>query len=320
MPSVVDLKSVQFLGTAVVGQNSAPLLITSRNSATPNTTVPVYGFAAVGPETDIDASVVPKGAGAFALHVADGAVAGGNKRGANAVDLQTSRTAATQVASGAQAFQAGQNNTASGAQSVALGVGNTSSGARTFAYGNANTVSATDAFAIGNTNTVSGVASGALGNFGTTNGIQGQLVLGHNSTVLGRFQTGFTGLYQTTTGATATRATADGTTTGTAANQLTLRNNSVFKVEGRVVAYDLTTLDAKEWNFSTLIKRGANAATTALVGTPSVTSAFADTNAAAWTIAVSADTATGSLALTVTGAGTNQIRWFAEVSSFETGV
>ena len=325
-------------------------LTPTMNTAAPNATVPVEALVATnsnGTFANIDVAIVPKGTGAFSLQVADNAITGGNKRGANAVDLQTSRTAATQVASGSRSFVAGQNNTASGAQSVAIGQTNTASGSQSIAVGSGNTCSGfasiaagaqssatannafafgfqanatgVTSFAIGAAANATGLNSGALGQNCTTNGIQGQVAFGHNSDALGRYQTTLTGLRQVTTGTTATRATADGATAATA-NQLTLRNNSVFKFMGRVVAYDLTTLDAKEWEFSGLIKRGANAAATSLVGTPSVTSQFADTNAAAWMVAVSADTTNGALAVTVTGAGANQIRWYVEVFAYETGV
>jgi len=58
------------------------------------------------------------------------ATLGGNARGAGAIDLQMGRTAATQVASGANNVAIGLNNTASGAAgSVAIGNTNTSSNA-----------------------------------------------------------------------------------------------------------------------------------------------------------------------------------------------
>jgi hypothetical protein len=312
-------------------------LTPSINVAAPNTTVPVQSFVAgnTGGQTytNIDVAIVPKGTGAFSLQIADNATTGGNKRGANAVDLQTSRTAATQVASGLASFAAGRNATASAQDSIAIGNTSTASGNFAVSIGVNSNVSGASAVGIGANCTSSGVSSVALGDNSvasgsysvatglrsTTNGIQGQVAFGHNSNLLGGYQTTLTGLRQVTTGTTPTRATADGATAATA-NQLTLRNNSVFKFMGRVVAYDLTTLDAKEWEFSGLIKRGANAAATSLVGTPTVTSQFADTAAAAWMVAVSADTTNGALAVTVTGAGANQIRWYVETFAYETGV
>ena len=119
-----------------------------------------------------------------------------------------------------------------------------------------------------------------------------------------------------TADATATRITADATA-ASATNQLVLRNSSAFRVRGTVVARNTSTNDCKEWTFEALIKRGANAATTSIVGTPTLTSTFADAAAASWAIAISADTTNGALAITGTGAASTSIRWTAVVHSIE---
>ena len=119
-----------------------------------------------------------------------------------------------------------------------------------------------------------------------------------------------------TTNATPTRITSD-STAASASNQLTLRNNSAFRVRGTVVARNTSTNDCKEWTFEALIKCGFSAAATAIVGTPSITSTFADTNAASWAVAVTADTVNGALAITATGAASTSIRWTAVVHSIE---
>lgn len=308
---------VNLLGVPVTdAANGMPVL---KNVTSPNTTTPVLHLTATGAEANLDVAVVVKGTGAFALDVADGLTAGGNKRGTNAVDIQKSRTAATQVASGNFSFVAGQNNTGSGLNSVAIGLGNSATGSGSIAIGDSSTSSGSDSVVIGRSSTASGADSFVTGAFGTSNGVKGQFVMGHESNLLGGYQTTMTGLRQVTTGTTSTRATTDAAAAGTA-NQLVLRNNSVFKVVGRAVAYDLTTLDAKEWDFSALIKRGAAAANTSFVGTPSITSAFADTAAATWVITLTADTTNGALGVNVQGAGANQIRWYIQVLAYETGV
>lgn len=119
-----------------------------------------------------------------------------------------------------------------------------------------------------------------------------------------------------TANATATRITANASA-ASASNQLTLRASSVFRVRGTVVARNTTTNDCKEWTFEALIKRGASAAATAIVGTPSITSTFADASTASWGIAVTADTTNGALAITATGAASTSIRWTAVVHSIE---
>jgi hypothetical protein len=86
------------------------------------------------------------------------------------VDLQTQRTAATQVASGPRSFVAGLNNTASGFQSVAMGSTCTASGSQAFAMGSTSLASNTGSTAMGNS-TASGTQSFAMGN-STASGTQ----------------------------------------------------------------------------------------------------------------------------------------------------
>jgi len=121
--------------------------------------------------------------GALSLQIPDGKITGGNRRGNGAVDLQTSRTAATQVASGPFAVVLGVDNTASGGSlvtrvaavsigsgnnnagsnsSLAIGVGNTLSNNSPAAFGGSNTVSCFEGLAIGFSNAVSG-GGGAVG-------------------------------------------------------------------------------------------------------------------------------------------------------------
>jgi hypothetical protein len=101
-------------------QNSA-FVIADNATASPNNTVNHASIQATGGTTNVSVSIVPKGTGAFCLQVPDGTATGGNARGANAVDLQTKRSSAAQVASGADSFAATANSTASGTGSVAFG-------------------------------------------------------------------------------------------------------------------------------------------------------------------------------------------------------
>ena len=81
--------------------------------------------------TNSDLVLTPKGTGAFILGPKpDGTTTGGNARGTNAVDLQTTRSAVTQVASGTRSFVGGgERNTASNTNNVvAGGYQNTASG------------------------------------------------------------------------------------------------------------------------------------------------------------------------------------------------
>ena len=118
----------------------------AQNTTAPNATVPVDSLTAVTGTTDGDFAILPKGAGAILAQIPDGTITGGNKRGANAVDLQTTRTLATQVASGNySAIIGGLNNTASGFGSFAQGTSTTASGGYSHAEGQLGIASATGA-------------------------------------------------------------------------------------------------------------------------------------------------------------------------------
>ncbi len=90
---------------------------------------------------NINLVLSPKGNGAFMLQVPDGTTTGGNARGANAIDLQTWRTAATQVAAGTADFQAGANNTTNAGYSATFGQYNSNTGQHGFVCGSNNTLS-----------------------------------------------------------------------------------------------------------------------------------------------------------------------------------
>ena len=121
-------------------------------------------------------AIVPKGTGALTAAIPEGTSAGGNARGSRAVDLQTDRNNAAQVASGANSFVGGgRRNTASGSYSIAIGgastasnsgaialggngsTGATASGSGSLAVGAASTASGTDSLAF-----QAGTASGQL--------------------------------------------------------------------------------------------------------------------------------------------------------------
>lgn len=117
--------------------------------------------------------------------LADGTAAGGNARGTGAVDWQSARTAATQVASGNYSvICGGQANTASGANAaVAGGVTNTASGGTsTVAGGTGNTASASWSTVVGgSTNTASFLRSVVVGGANNTASANGAAVVGGSS-------------------------------------------------------------------------------------------------------------------------------------------
>jgi hypothetical protein len=134
-------------------------------TASPNNTINVVQIAAKGSGTNIGLAITPKGTGYISAQVPDGTATGGNARGARSVDFQTSRTAATQVASGSSSvIFAGVNNTASGSNASCAGSGNTASGAESFVAGLTCTASNQSAIAFGQGSSATGSRSVAIGN------------------------------------------------------------------------------------------------------------------------------------------------------------
>jgi hypothetical protein len=198
------------------------------NSASPNATVPVASLSASNAASNVDLALIPKGTGALLLAIPDSLTAGGNKRGANAIDLQTVRTANTHVASGSKAIAVGDSNTASGTNSIAIGTtnvagtsstaigtGNTSNASNAVAIGNGNSVTGVGAVATGVSNVASGTYSTAQGSAASTQGIQGRRAQASDKfATTGDAQISDWVLRAATSNATATLMTADGGTGG----------------------------------------------------------------------------------------------------------
>jgi hypothetical protein len=266
---------------------------------------------------------------------------GGNARGANAVDLQTSRTAATQVASGGQsAVHGGSANTASGSGStVAGGLTNTASSANTaIGGGSANTASNTAAtVAGGSTNLASGLnAAIAGGNTNTANGSYSWVPGGQNASArsaygkgvfaAGRFaadgdaQQGFSVLRRQTTDATVTRVTADGGG-ASGGNTLNLPAFGAFFGRLRVVSKLTGGTDAAVWDVAVAAVRGATGASLVIflgAGASLPPTASNGTSAPNWRLTIATDTLNGGIAISITGAALSTINTVATFDSTET--
>ena len=160
--------------------------------------------------TNANLVIAPNGTGAIVASIPDGTAAGGNARGSNAVDLQTLRVVATQVASGRDCVIAGGNN-------------NTSSGEVNVVGGGSNN----------NTNGIYSVISGGLNNSinyfaatgstisgGSTNTISERydtIAGGLSNTVSSQYSTVSGG--QTNTASTNTHATVVGGQSNTSSGQ-----------------------------------------------------------------------------------------------------
>jgi len=218
----------------------------------------------------------------------------------------------------------GIKNTATGLYSI-IGGGNTNitSGAYSIAAGgqnnNASNLYSTISGGVDNVSN-SAVSTVAGGFKGTTRGITGYTVFPSCyipiSNTLGVSQAALLILGKQTTDATATVLTSDtGGAGGT--NQVILPNNSAYFFKGEVISGVTGGGDTKGWTIEGVIKRGANAASTALVGTPTVTSTYADAGASTWVIAVTADTTNGGLRVTFTGQASTTIRTVCQIRTTE---
>jgi hypothetical protein len=101
-------------------------------------------------------------------------------------------------------------------------------------------------------------------------------------------------------------------------NQIILPNNSAYSFSGTIIARQQASAGSEyaSWEVKGALLRDATAATTVL-GNGIKNKLFASTGAAAWDIALTADTVNGGLAITVTGAAATNIRWVATVNTSE---
>jgi hypothetical protein len=155
------------------------------NTYIPTTSTIVYGtptlnfsgVSSIGLQNDGSVFVQPAGTGALQAQQTTSSVTGGNARGANAVDWQTSRTAATQVASGTQStISGGINNTVSSQYGV-IGGGTTN------IVGTGGFVSTVSGGFSNNSNNAYTFVGGGTAN--TASGIKSLVVGGENNSALG---------------------------------------------------------------------------------------------------------------------------------------
>jgi len=225
------------------------------------------------------------------------------------------------IASGAGAFIGGGGVYAG--LSAASNLGNTASGDGSFIGGGfANQAQSFGSSILGGYSNIANASySVVLGStYGTTRLIQGNTVIPASISPVassnGSSQAAILILGAATTDATATVLRSNTSAAGTT-NQVILPNNSAYYFKGAVIAGVTGAGDTKGWSIEGVIKRGAGVGTTALVGTPTVTSMYADLGAATWAVTATADTTNGGLKITVTGQASTTIRWVCELDTTE---
>jgi hypothetical protein len=235
------------------------------------------------------------------------------------------------VASGDWSFVGGGiKNVASGLGSVICGggtdnniIGNTASGVASFVGGGrSNTSSGVGAMVLG------GIGNTANGNYSSVNGgnyISTRSITGNiafsSDTPLGTFVTGQTQaallvLARQTTDATPTALCSNSSAAGTT-NQVILPNNSAYLFKATVISNVTGGGNTSAWKLEGAIKRGANAASTTIVGLVTTTLLAQDAGAATWAIAATADTTNGGLRITFTGQASTTIRTVCKVETTE---
>jgi hypothetical protein len=169
----------------------------------------------------------------------------------------------------------------------------------------------------GRLNTASGAYSAVVGGYGaTTRGLNGaEAFAATYFAAQGDAQRALYVASGETTTATPLVITLDQGAAGTT-NQVVLPNDATYFFKVSIVARRTDAdNESAAYTFEGCIDRNANAASTALVGTPVKTILAEDTSA--WDVSVSADTTNGALAITVTGQAAKTIRWVAKIETVE---
>jgi hypothetical protein len=264
---------------------------------------------AIGRNSSNAASTTATGAGSMAL---GGSYASGSNSFAAAVANNTSSYGALQanaVAIGqsakcnaSSALSLGYFSNATGIYSVAIGYGANASGGYSIAISGdwSSSASATGAVALG-----TAVVANTVGKYAYSGGLLGGV---------GSSQTGTFVLGVTTSNTTATVLATNGSAAG-ALNQVIVPNNSAYAFSGIIVARERAPFGTQSaaWRVEGLIRREGTAASTTLVAS----TVTAISNVPGWTLALSADTTNGGLAVTATGSATASIRWVATIQTSE---
>lgn len=246
----------------------------------------------------------------------------GNARGTNAVDLQVTRSSASQVASGASAFQVGMNCTASGVESVAMGRDTSATASRSVALGSFTAASGLYSFASGANTAGSGQSSTALGQSTTASEFY-SIAVGGFSVASQRGQFAHSGYKISSSGDSqysrfvSRWQTTDATPVEMSINsssiltRITLPSGKTWRFVIELVAKKTSNGDTFAATYVGAIKRVGTA--TSLVGTVTERDKVNDAGASTWSVAVTADDTNESLKIEVTGAASTTINWCAVV-------
>jgi hypothetical protein len=307
----VDNAALRADGTGGATLQNSAWIINDNLTASPNNTVNHACLEATGGTTNVSVSIKPKGSGAFSLSAPDGTSTGGNARGTNAVDLQTARSAASQVASGTAAIAMNQLCTASGRGAIAGGYQSVASGQfEPIALGKFATASGTEgSVAIGPENVASASYTNAFG-YGSTATRHGQesYSAGYFAAAGDAQKVSFV-VRNKTTNSTPTTLFLDGSAT-----RLTVTSGKVLSFTARITGIKSDGSAVAEFLRRGVIKNVGG--TTSLVGSIETIGTDIENNAST-DIAITADNTNDALQINVTGITAETWRWVAVVEGIE---
>lgn len=266
-----------------------------------------YGGVAIG-ASSYATTGVSVGDSAFTY---DGIAIKGNAQGSRAVCIGAN------YANGQDSVSIGSSASSGGTESIAIGKSATTSGYNYgISIGSNSLCNDYYGISIGNSANSAAMYGIALGRYSFAPSSKISMKANEQFSTSGDAQAGKFILMRQTANGTATVLTATNSAPSST-NILNLPNNATYAFKGIVVAKDDSTLDSAMWEVIALMKRGSNASTTALVGTPTITKVFADAGASTWSIALTADTTNGGGIITVTGEASKTIRWVTNIDSAE---
>lgn len=229
-----------------------------------------------------------------------GAIIGGNNNTIDGIDIAAAIASNTGTISGGQtvAIIAGTHHTISGAAAVNTAV---LGGATATATGGSSVI-------------VGGQQASDDGNFGVETIAAGLSAQIDGSTLGGRYRV-INGAIGAQTNSTSPKRLKnyDGDFLANAANTLSIPNNTVCALDITLVGRQGTTDSVVLVCHDALLVRGANAAATAIVGSPAFTVTFSSAGGAGTTATLAADTTLGSPNISVTPPNSSVWTWTAYV-------
>lgn len=318
----------------------------AQDTNAPNDTVPVNSLEATGTETNIDIALKPKGTGALTRHVADGATAGGNKRGIYAVDWSGLRANQYDVAGGDYSTVSGgrANGVTQDYGTISGGYNNSATDDYATVVGGTGCLSSNNyAISGGEGADATGWASVALGDDGIASQQGAAALGGQYNRADGYYSTGIgysadakqrpsilciggqnrDHLLSTLDHQTAIQCLGGRTTDATAYQLAGYQNSSTIYMNNLDIsdhyvftAYAIGTdyTDTAAWEFKGVVRR-VGSATPTFIGTPSKSSVAATSGASTWDADI---VVTGNaFTIEVTGEASKTITWTGSIWTTE---